>query len=144
MEPLQRACIQVKTDLNALSQVLSWFDQFSHPAMSQEIWLQCQLALAEGFTNAVRHAHRGKPEATPINIEVVVSDQALEMRIWDWGPGFNLEQQLAIAASVVSQEAEGGRGLQLMQNVADILCYTREADQRNCLLLVKRYVEDVG
>lgn len=140
LQPLQRASIQVNTDLNALTQVLSWFDQFNHPPLSYQIWLQCQLALAEGFTNAVRHAHQGQPTELLIDLEVTVFSEQIEIRIWDQGAPFDLTG----AIEVLSEEqanlhAEGGRGLRLMQRIADSLSYTRTSDQRNCLLIVKHY-----
>jgi serine/threonine-protein kinase RsbW len=134
----KHAHIQVNTDLNALFKVLTWFEQFKS-MMSPTVWTQCQLALAEGFTNAVRHAHRDQPFETPIEIEVTVFEQTLEIRIWDLGPKFDLDQHIDALSMEVDREAEGGRGLKLMKQIADILTYTRTLDERNCLLIVKHY-----
>lgn len=138
LQPLQTACLQVNTDLNALTEVLAWFDQFNRPPLSYQIWLQCQLALAEGFTNAVRHAHRGKSADALIDLEVQVFCDRMEIRIWDWGAPFDLEQRL-ISAGEVSPSAEGGRGLKLMERISDVLNYTRVESDRNCLLMIKRF-----
>lgn len=132
---------QVKTDLNSLGQVLSWFDQLAYPTMPLNIWLQCQIALAEAFTNTVRYAHSSKPADTPIEIEVTFSRSALEIRIWDYGTEFDLENFLQ-KAPPVSEQAEGGRGLRLMEKIADGLAYRRTEDQRNCLLIVKNIVPE--
>jgi serine/threonine-protein kinase RsbW len=138
----KQARIKVNTDLSALATVLTWFgEQFDHSMMPYSAWLQCQLALAEGFTNAVRHAHRGKPVETPIEIEVTLSQHALEIRIWDYGSEFDLEHLISTLSPEADKEAEGGRGLKLMRQMADILTYTRSVDQRNCLLIVKYYAE---
>lgn len=137
MQPLQRAYLQVNTDLNELTQVLAWFDQFNHPPISYQTWLQCQLALAEGFTNAVRHAHYGLPLELIIELEVVLFPEQMEIRIWDQGKPFDLKGKLAMLPQQVDTEAEGGRGLKLMQRIADLLSYTRTEDERNCLLIVK-------
>ncbi|MEB3358238.1 MAG: anti-sigma regulatory factor [Synechococcales bacterium] len=137
----QQASLQTPTDLNALAQVLTWFDQFRASKMPPPIWLQCQLALAEGFTNAVRHAHRGLPVDTPIDIEVKVGDHCSEIRIWDYGPGFDFDDYLAHASDRVDKNAEGGRGLGLMKQISSSLSYSRIDDQRNCLLLIKYYAE---
>jgi serine/threonine-protein kinase RsbW len=139
LDLLKRAQIQVLTDLGALAQVLSWFDQFSHPPIPHVVWLQCQLILAEGFTNAVRHAHRDCSPDTPIEIEVTMLSDALEIRIWDQGEPFDLETKLATMPKGMDKHAEGGRGLKLMQRMSDVLKYSRTDDQRNCLLAVKRY-----
>lgn len=139
MQPIHTACLQINTDLNALTQVLAWFDQFNSPPLSYQTWLECQLALAEGFTNAVRHAHQGQPSEVLIEIEALVFPEWMEIRIWDQGEPFNLAQKLNSLPSHIDCEAEGGRGLKLMQRIADSLSYTRTTDQRNCLLIVKRY-----
>lgn len=138
---VQRAFLQVKTDLNALVDVLSWFDQFSGSPLSDRDWQQCQLVLAEGFTNAVRHAHCGRPVELLIDIEVMIFAEQLEIRLWDYGSPFNLAHQLEQLPSSFDCDAEGGRGLQLMQKLTDGLSYTRTG-KRNCLLLVKHYSKD--
>ncbi len=140
--PLQvthQKSLQVHTDLGELPDVLSWFDQFQYPLLPYSIWLQCQLALAEGFTNAVRHAHRCQPTDTPIEIEVSLLNHALEIRIWDYGPGFDLDTTIDQMPQEIDQDSESGRGLRLMQQLADRLSYARVENNRNCLLIVKRY-----
>lgn len=139
MELLLESHLRTNTDLHALAQVLTWFDQFNQPTIPHLVWLQCQLALAEGFTNAVRHAHKDCSKNTVIDIEVKVLKQALEIRIWDHGAGFDLEKTLSEMSMKADREAEGGRGLQLMHQLADTLSYTRTSDQRNCLLIVKKF-----
>ena len=138
----QHAKTRVNTDLAALAQVLAWFEQFNHAMVPHSIWLQCQLALAEGFTNAVRHAHRHKPTETPIEIEVTLLDNALELRIWDYGSVYNLNQQIENMSPEMDKDAEGGRGLKLMKRMADVLTYTRIDNERNCLLIVKHYSQE--
>ena len=56
--------------------------------------MQGQLAVAEGFTNAVRHAHKGLPLETPIKLEVTVFNERLEIKIWDYGQPFDLEARV--------------------------------------------------
>ncbi|MBD2058887.1 ATP-binding protein [Oculatella sp. FACHB-28] len=139
MEVVKQAHLQVNTDLGALTHILSWFDQFNSAIIPPSIWLQCQLALAEGFTNAVRHAHKNSPQETPIDIEITLFDQLLEIRIWDVGSGFDLNQQLNQMPLEVDSDAEGGRGLKLMQQLSDSLTYTQTGDRRNCLLIAKNF-----
>ena len=93
--PLQKIYLQVSTDLKELDQVLQWFNQLRHLPISQTIFIQCQLILTEGFTNAVRHAHKGLSWATPIELEIAVFNERLEMKIWDYGQAFNLEAKLS-------------------------------------------------
>lgn len=133
---------QVNTDLHLLGQVLAWFDQFYQPSVPQSVWLECQLALAEGFTNAVRHAHFGKPKETPIEIEITFKDRAIELRILDYGAGFDLEQLLHHLPAPEAQDSAGGRGLKIIEQTADIFSYTAINDRQNCLLIVKNYDTD--
>lgn len=137
-----RASLQVGTDLNALGQVLSWFDRFASPSISERIWLQCKTALAEGFTNAVRHAHKNKSSDTIVEIEVKKSLNCFEIRILDYGPPFDLEAKLKTLPEEIDLEATGGRGLKIMHSIADSLTYTRIEPNRNCLLILKNYTEE--
>ncbi|HIK41084.1 MAG TPA: ATP-binding protein [Thermoleptolyngbya sp. M55_K2018_002] len=131
--------IQVDTQLNELNHVLAWFDGLRCAGIPELVWLQCQLALAEGFTNAVRHAHRNRSPDTPIEISVTIFKEFLEIQIWDCGPTFNLRKMLEAIPDEVDRDAAGGRGLLLMKKTADVLDYRRSPDQRNCLLFVKHY-----
>ncbi|MGB5970885.1 MAG: ATP-binding protein [Spirulinaceae cyanobacterium] len=128
------------TDLKLLDNVLSWFDPFKPSSVSLKYWLECKLALAEGFTNAVRHAHRGLPTDELIEIEVTLYNDHLEMRIWDCGPPFDLTAHLNnLLEKKDNQWAGGGRGLEILQKISDCLSYTRIDDSRNCLLIGKNY-----
>lgn len=139
MKDFHQSSKQVKNDLTALEQVLSWFDDLNQPFIPRKVWLQCQLALAEGFTNAVRHAHQGLPTDVSIELEVTIFPQYLEMRIWDQGPPFDLERWFQNHEKKVDSGSGGGRGLAILKKIADQLSYTRTDDNRNCLLMVKRY-----
>jgi serine/threonine-protein kinase RsbW len=125
--------------LDALGQVLTWFEAFRNAGIPDPIWMECQLALAEGFTNAVRHAHEALPESTPIDIELILAPQGLELRIWDQGQEFDLEGFAQTLPTKADVESEGGRGILLMKALTSCLSYTRQADGRNCLLISKRF-----
>jgi serine/threonine-protein kinase RsbW len=91
---LQKICLKVNTDLNTVAQVLQWYEQLEYLPIPKKILDQCKLALIEGFTNAVRHAHKGMPIETPIELEVTVFKGRLEMKIWDYGQPFDLQARL--------------------------------------------------
>ncbi|NET35136.1 MAG: glycosyltransferase, partial [Cyanothece sp. SIO1E1] len=131
--------LQIKTDRDELSRVLAWFEQLRQPSIPLEIWLTCQTALAEGVDNAIDHAHKDMPAETAIDLEVIILNQSIELRIWDHGPGFDLEGHLQQLPDTVDETAERGRGLGIMQQVADFISYTRTVDLHNCLLLIKSY-----
>jgi len=136
---LQSFQLQVNTEPKDLSQVFSWFKQLRQPSIPATVWLECQTALAEGFDNAVRHAHRGLPAETPIDIQVTIFTQSIEIRIWDRGCDFDFEEHMQQMPDEVDEMAEGGRGVGIMKKIADHLSYTRALDHRNCLLIIKSY-----
>ena len=141
LEILMQSRYKTETDPRVLQSILSWFDSFHDLPIPQEIWLQCQLALIEGFTNAVRHAHRGLPTETPIEIEVTVTTECMDIKIWDYGPGFDFESVLSHKLQQPNLESPGGRGLSIMYRVADSVKYAKTTDERNCLHIQKCFQE---
>ena len=137
---LQESRLQVETDLDAVPEVLEWFEQFTSPLLPSEISNQCQLALIEGFTNAVRHAHHGLPKITPIELELQLYTKYLEMRIWDRGQPFDWQAKLDALCreDIAPLEKLGGRGLMFMKELTDEVSYVRLSDERNCLLMRKQ------
>jgi len=137
--PLRSDRIVVNSDINALTQVLDWFAQFNAPPLTYELWWFCQLVLDEGFTNAVRHAHRDLPATTPITVEVQVFSDRIEMRIWDQGLGFDLNGKLQeLTQTPLDPEPEGGMGLIFLHKFVDVVDYQRYPEQQqNCLFLRK-------
>ena len=91
---VQHISLQVNTDLNALTRVLEWFEQLKDLSIPNEVWWKFQLALAEGFTNAVRHAHKNLPVETPVQLEILVFNGRLELKVWDCGPYFDFDAKL--------------------------------------------------
>ncbi|MEG4630660.1 ATP-binding protein [Microcoleus sp. AR_TQ3_B6] len=91
---VQHISLQVNTDLNALTIVLEWFEQLKNLSIPNEVWWKFQLALAEGFTNAVRHAHKNLPVETPVQLEIMVCNGRLELKVWDCGPYFDFDAKL--------------------------------------------------
>jgi serine/threonine-protein kinase RsbW len=133
--------LQVKTELEALKEILQWFEGVIFPALPQKTGWQCEVALVEAFTNAVRHAHHNLPKNTPIDLEVKLFPNFLEMRIWDRGQPFDLKAKLkdSLENDLNSLEKEGGRGLQFMKKLTDDLQYLNLHDLGNCLVMRKQY-----
>lgn len=138
MKILRNIYFQAKSDLKALDRVLSNFNQLDRHWIPKLVWLQCQLALAEAFTNAVRHAHKNLSADTLISIEVTLLEKSIEIRVWDYGEPFNLEAFL-MEDSNRFKRLDGGRGILILHRIADYLNYVRTEDGRNCLLIVKTF-----
>ncbi|BAY51593.1 sigma-B activity negative regulator RsbW [Thermostichus vulcanus NIES-2134] len=129
--------LTLPSDLTQLEALLAWFNQYRPPTLPLEEWLKLELALAEGFTNAVRHAHRDRPPETPIRIDLEIAETHIELRIWDRGAPFDLLAKLQTLPPQISPEAEGGRGLRLLATLLDELAYTPLGEGGNCLTLRK-------
>ncbi len=141
--------LELKTDLELLGYLLQQFESFVWPAISQqpthserdraqELYWQCQIALAEGFTNVVRHAHHDLPRQTPIDIYVALQRDYLEIQVWDCGEPFDIHACLRAAlARGEDFTSIGGRGVLWMYKLMDVLDYIRTPDGRNYLLLGK-------
>ncbi|MBR8836344.1 MAG: anti-sigma regulatory factor [Stigonema ocellatum SAG 48.90 = DSM 106950] len=136
---VQQDHLTVKSELKLLNRVQQWFNHFCMQNLSQFGWSESQihrlnLALVEGFTNAVRHAHHALPPETTIEIDVSLWIDRLEMRIWDHGKPFDPN---AIAEPEPGTLQVGGYGWFLLRRLADHVVYERAADGRNCLVIVK-------
>ena len=133
--------LQVKTELEALKEVLQWFEGLVFPLVPQKMGWQCEVALVEAFTNAVRHAHQNLPQTTPIDLEVKLCPSFLEMRIWDRGQPFDIQAKLRTSEQEASSmEKEGGRGLQFIKKLTDELQYLNLPNEGNCLVMRKNYI----
>jgi serine/threonine-protein kinase RsbW len=136
---MQQDHLKVKSELKLLNQVQQWFEDFCLKYLFQLGWSESQLyrlnlALAEGFTNAVRHAHHMLPPETTIEIEVNLWVDRLEIKIWDYGKPFNPD---AIAEPAPGTLQVGGYGWFLLRRLADRVVYERSDDARNCLVILK-------
>jgi cellulose synthase (UDP-forming) len=136
---LSQHSLRVSSQPELLPQILAWFDQLRPAALPDQVWLACQTALGEGFDNALHHAHKDLPAETPIELEAVILNYGVLLRIWDCGHPFDLEGYLQTHGEPVDDWAERGRGLTILRQVVDDLSYFRSDDGRNCLLLIKRY-----
>ncbi len=139
MNVLKQISFEIPTNLKVLEQVLENFNQLNQPWIAQKDWLECKLALAEGFTNAVRHAHSNFPPETPIKIDITLNQQSLEIRIIDCGPPFDLKGFLQDTQNRDHQLSSHGQGLPILQKISDHLSYCRIDDHHNCLLIVKKF-----
>ncbi|NEQ29218.1 MAG: ATP-binding protein, partial [Microcoleus sp. SIO2G3] len=74
---IRRDRLIVQSNIAVLTQVQEWFEQFCARYSTSQFWLQPQLyplslALTEGFSNAVRHAHHDLPIETTIEIDLAL------------------------------------------------------------------------
>lgn len=98
--------ISVRSDLDEIEAVLGWFGQLGDPAVPAELWMQAQLALVEGFTNAVRHAHADLDPAPPVQLSVQVASQQFCVQILDQGAPFDFEAAVAAVEQAMEATAQ--------------------------------------
>ncbi len=125
----------VDSQLEALNQVQSWFNHWYRSLGPEFSWVESNcdrlnIAVAEGFTNAVRHAHARLPTETPIAIDVKLARDCVNIRIWDHGQPFDPNQlQDPKPGSLL---CNGGYGWFLLKRAVDQVAYWRQGSQ-NCL-----------
>ncbi|MDJ0746323.1 MAG: ATP-binding protein [Xenococcaceae cyanobacterium MO_167.B27] len=124
----------------SLDKVLNWFESLREPFIPRQVWLECQTMLGEGFDNVLIHAHEKLPQETPIEIEVIILSQLIILKIWDWGSGFDMEQQKIKVSQGIDEYAENGRGIHIFAQTADHVSYINNEKKRNYLLIIKMYV----
>jgi len=131
--------LTVTSDLANVREVQTWFTSIPHQRDPEFAWVDEQimplcLALIEGFTNTVRHAHAHLPPETPIEIDVSFCPDRIEIRIWDHGFPYEIGK---IQAPDPDTYPEGGFGWSIIEKITDQLSYER-FDDRNCLFLMKK------
>lgn len=138
-KPLKQSHLRVTTDINAVAEILAWFDRLVSHQFPPQFCVACKVALDEAFANVVNHAHQHLPKTTSIELELQLFADCIEMRIWDHGKPFDLQAKLdTLHNRSCHLLEETGRGLLLMEKYTDELSYQRLSDQRNCLFMGKK------
>jgi serine/threonine-protein kinase RsbW len=135
----------VNSNLTVLNHIQKWFETFwlNHDPLAarrDNQLYRLNLALAEGFTNAVRHAHSGLSSDTSIDIQIALNDDKVEIQIWDWGQPFDPN---GLTEPKPGTLQEGGYGWYLLRRLADEVSYDRQG-VRNCLRIVKYTPRDAS
>jgi len=80
----------------------------------------CGLALAEACNNAIQYAP-SEARSFPVQIEIQITSNAIEVRITDHTPGFDWPEHIALP----ELGSESGRGLFIINSVSDRAGYLR-------------------
>ncbi len=131
--------LTVDSTSSSLEKAINWFETLQKPFIPRQVWLECQTILGEAFDNVIVHAHKKLPKDTPIDIEVIISTKLIMLKIWDFGAGFNINRQKNKVFQGVKEDAENGRGIQILSQTADYINYINH-DNRNYLLIIKMFV----
>ncbi|MEM9154606.1 MAG: ATP-binding protein [Cyanobacteria bacterium P01_F01_bin.33] len=142
--------LRVNSEPNSLTKVRAWYDNWCLAQRQRWPWIDehtdaIGLMLSEGLTNAVRHAHAHLDRTTPVDIEIEVSADRLELVIWDRGAGFEPDTLAPYEPEQIDlrNPATGGYGWFLMRKLSDVVTYRRydnpvaKEETRNCLRIIK-------
>ncbi len=145
---VQSCSLQVPSELEAMTTILEWFDQFNRAPVPEHLWIEGQTGLMEGFTNVVRHAHKHLSSQIHVDLAIQISSAHFQIRIWDQGKTFNLEAALEDVSQKISEHTfnplnhETSWGciflLKLRKDYGWTVTYTHESIDRNCLILEKK------
>jgi len=81
------------------------------------------LVLTEAMANAIQHANEGDP-AKEVHIEISTVSQRLIIKVFDFGPGFDVEQYIKPRHPL----EENGRGIYLIHTIMDEISYNSTND----------------
>jgi serine/threonine-protein kinase RsbW len=146
--PDRTLSLQVVSHLDSVADVLEGFERLRHPQLPADVWAEGQTALVEGFTNAVRHAHRDLSPPPPVAIELSLCPDRLSIQIDDHGRSFDMEdawrrlsEQLARSDyDPLEREAHWGLVmlLRLQRDRGWTITYRRRNDSGNRLSISHR------
>jgi anti-sigma regulatory factor (Ser/Thr protein kinase) len=119
-------------DLKQIRQAVQTVHQFlDEQGCDEQSLSACDLALVEACNNAIKYAQETYGE-TPVLVEVLCSEDLIEVRITDHTPGFDWPKRVELP----DPESESGRGLYLIQTLMDSAAYFRGVGE-NILVLRK-------
>lgn len=89
------------------------------PARAEPLCAQVDVCLTEAITNAIQHAHRSDA-SKPLNVSIHFENGLLTLRVFDTGPGFDIE---SVPEPAFDELKEHGRGLFIIRSSMDSLTY---------------------
>ncbi len=90
-----------------------------------------RLALAEAYSNVVRHAHEAKPHL-PVVMCLEIQDREMALEIWDLGEGYDPNSYRTPSPE---DRQEHGYGWMILNRLMDRVEYQPQVNGRNCLRL---------
>lgn len=98
-----------------------------------------ETSIVEAVNNVVKHAY-DDPCGKKLTVVCRAHADRVEFEVWDWGKGMNgvEDRSLNFDPKDVHNLPESGMGLFIIQQVMDIVEYTREGD-KNVLKMTKKF-----
>jgi len=101
------------------------------PHRNEEFADGVELAVTEACANAIKHG-RAPGGADEVRVVFQVTEEVLEIRIEDYGPGFTMDH---LCPPDFRSHPEGGYGVYIMRTIMDSVKY--EKGVPNCLIMKK-------
>lgn len=98
----------------------------------EQLAYDLNLVLTEAMANAIQHANEGDP-SKEVHIEISIVDQRLIIRVFDFGPGFDIKQYIEPRHPL----DEHGRGIYLIHSIMDKISY-QETESGHVLEMSKK------
>lgn len=111
-------------------QIVQKIDTFA--ADKDTLAYHLNLVLTEATTNAIKHGHHSNPQDT-VKIAIHIQNDALNIKVYDHGPGFDLK---TVLSPDLDNPKENGMGLFFIRSLMDKVTYT-QTDDGNVLEIVK-------
>jgi serine/threonine-protein kinase RsbW len=84
----------------------------------EKLAFDLNLVLTEAMANAIQHANEDNP-AKEVHIEISIASQRLFIRVFDFGPGFDVHRYIRPSHPL----EEHGRGIYLIHTIMDEISY---------------------
>jgi len=140
MKSMIKICIK---DVDTIKYTRDMISKILKDGMGMEDYLY-EMAINEALNNSVLHGYENKGQRKIFISLTKLSDQRVSVRIKHYGKGFpgnkTLRRAELKAHNVPEEELflESGRGLRIMLEGADHVCYNKKGDE---VLLIKRKQE---
>lgn len=133
-----KTAIDVRNDLSELERLSDFLTAFwSANRLQDDLLLDVNLALEEGFTNVLMHGFPDPGEHN-IHVELAFENGSVCLTVEDGGIPFNpLGAPEVDVTAPLSERNIGGLGIYMVRKLMDRVEYAREAD-RNRLRMEKR------
>jgi serine/threonine-protein kinase RsbW len=133
---IMKSELHVPSDLDFLNIVESWLlgclkIQLGESTDWSRQSSRLRLALVEAYSNAVRHAHKDKPNV-PVLVRLELKERSLAIEVWDYGEGFDMSTYFP--PNPIERQ-EGGYGWLIMSRLMDKVEYQLKINGANCLKL---------
>lgn len=133
-ERSDRLCLVLPSSFDSLERLVEAFEGFLAERLGdEELAYRVLLLASEGVTNAIEHGNLEDPSKM-VHVDCRVKPDCVMLRIEDEGAGFE-PQAIASPLDPDNLMRDGGRGIYLMEEMADEVQYSAEG---RCLELIFR------